>query len=60
MVTDRYLAVHHHDDVPALADFARDHGLAVVAVDNPRARNGWRPPSYPASASCSSARKAPA
>ena len=34
MVTDRYLAVHHHDDVAALADFARDHGLAVVAVDN--------------------------
>ena len=34
MVTDRYLAVHHHDDVAALADFARDHDLTVVAVDN--------------------------
>ena len=34
MVTDRYLAVHHHDDVATLADFARDHDLVVVAVDN--------------------------
>lgn len=34
MVTDRYLAVHHHDDVPALATWADAHGLTVVAVDN--------------------------
>ncbi len=35
MVTDRYLAVHHHDDVAALADLrATTHGLTVVAVDN--------------------------
>ena len=34
MVTDRYLTVHHHDDVAGLAGFARDHGLIVVAVDN--------------------------
>jgi tRNA G18 (ribose-2'-O)-methylase SpoU len=34
MVTDRYLAVHHHDDVATLATWADAHGLAVVAVDN--------------------------
>jgi tRNA G18 (ribose-2'-O)-methylase SpoU len=34
MVTDRYLAVHHHDDVDALAAFAAAQGLVVVAVDN--------------------------
>jgi tRNA G18 (ribose-2'-O)-methylase SpoU len=34
MVTDRYLTVHHHDDVAALAAFAENHGLVVVAVDN--------------------------
>jgi tRNA G18 (ribose-2'-O)-methylase SpoU len=34
MVTDRYLAVHHHGDVTELAHFARDNGLLVVAVDN--------------------------
>lgn len=34
MVTDRYLDVHHHEDVGALAGFARDHGLGIVAVDN--------------------------
>jgi tRNA G18 (ribose-2'-O)-methylase SpoU len=34
MVTDRYLDVHHHEDVDALAGFARDRGLAIVAVDN--------------------------
>ncbi len=34
MVTDRYLAVHHHDDVAGVAAFARTAGLAVVAVDN--------------------------
>jgi tRNA G18 (ribose-2'-O)-methylase SpoU len=34
MVTDRYLAVHHHNDVAGLAAFAEDRGLTVVAVDN--------------------------
>ncbi|HVL86013.1 MAG TPA: RNA methyltransferase [Pseudonocardia sp.] len=34
MVTDRYLRVHHHEDVAGLVAFARAHGLAVVAVDN--------------------------
>ncbi len=34
MVTDRYLAVHHHDDVAALVTWADAHGLTVVAVDN--------------------------
>jgi tRNA(Leu) C34 or U34 (ribose-2'-O)-methylase TrmL len=34
MVTDRYLQVHHHDDVAGLMAFAREHGLVVVAVDN--------------------------
>jgi tRNA G18 (ribose-2'-O)-methylase SpoU len=34
MVTDRYLAVHHHDDIGALAHFADVHGLTIVAVDN--------------------------
>ena len=34
MVTDRYLAVHHHDDVASLVAFAEEHGLLVVAVDN--------------------------
>ena len=34
MVTDRYLQVHHHDDVSGLAAFAEANGLAVVAVDN--------------------------
>lgn len=34
MVTDRYLSVHHHDDVAGLRGFARGHGLAIVAVDN--------------------------
>ena len=34
MVTDRYVAVHHHADVAGLAAFAAAHGLAVVAVDN--------------------------
>ncbi len=34
MVTDRYLAVHHHPDVAGLVTFAREHRLAVVAVDN--------------------------
>ncbi|MDN5857985.1 MAG: RNA methyltransferase [Pseudonocardia sp.] len=34
MVTDRYLTVHHHDEVGALARWADEHGLTVVAVDN--------------------------
>ena len=34
MVTDRYVAVHHHADVDGLAAFAAAHGLVVVAVDN--------------------------
>ncbi|SFA77008.1 tRNA G18 (ribose-2'-O)-methylase SpoU [Amycolatopsis marina] len=34
MVTDRYQHVHHHGDVGALAAFAAEQGLAVVAVDN--------------------------
>jgi len=34
MVTDRYQHIAHHPDVPALLDFARVEGLAVVAVDN--------------------------
>lgn len=34
MVTDRYLRVHHHADVAALAEFAAAHSLTMVAVDN--------------------------
>ena len=34
MVTDRYQHVRHHPDVPALIEFARAEGLAIVAVDN--------------------------
>jgi tRNA G18 (ribose-2'-O)-methylase SpoU len=34
MVTDRYLAVHHHPTVTDLAAFAAAHRLTVVAVDN--------------------------
>ncbi len=34
MVTDRYLQVHHHADIGALAAFAAARGLAVVAIDN--------------------------
>jgi tRNA G18 (ribose-2'-O)-methylase SpoU len=34
MVTDRYQTLHHHSDVAGLVEFAREHGLAVVAVDN--------------------------
>jgi tRNA G18 (ribose-2'-O)-methylase SpoU len=34
MVTDRYLAVHHHADLASLTAFAGEHRLAVVAVDN--------------------------
>lgn len=34
MVTDRYLPVHHHDDIDGLQRFASAHGLALVGVDN--------------------------
>jgi tRNA G18 (ribose-2'-O)-methylase SpoU len=34
MVTDRYLDVRHHEDVATLVAFARERGLAIVAVDN--------------------------
>ncbi|MDR1186715.1 MAG: RNA methyltransferase [Bifidobacteriaceae bacterium] len=34
MVTDRYLNVSHHADVAGLAGWARDEGLALVAIDN--------------------------
>jgi tRNA G18 (ribose-2'-O)-methylase SpoU len=34
MVTDRYQHLRHHPDVDALLGYAREHGLAVVAVDN--------------------------
>lgn len=33
MVTDRYLSVHHHPDVPAFAAAARAAGREVVGVD---------------------------
>ncbi len=34
MVTDRYQHLEHHPDVAAVLDYARHHGLTVVAVDN--------------------------
>jgi len=34
MVTDRYQHVRHHPDVAALAAWAGEHGLPIVAVDN--------------------------
>src|SRR5262249_10644326 len=34
MVTDRYQRLRHHDTCADLLAFARDAGLAVVAVDN--------------------------
>jgi RimJ/RimL family protein N-acetyltransferase/tRNA(Leu) C34 or U34 (ribose-2'-O)-methylase TrmL len=34
MVTDRYLAVHHHPDLDGLAAYARAADLALVGVDN--------------------------
>ncbi|MEO6879520.1 MAG: TrmH family RNA methyltransferase, partial [Mycobacteriaceae bacterium] len=34
MVTDRYLAVHHHPDLDSLLELAATLELAVVAVDN--------------------------
>ncbi len=34
MVTDRYQHLHHHDTVDEVVAWAREHGLAVIAVDN--------------------------
>ena len=34
MATDRYLPVHHHDTVEALARWAADAGLDIVGLDN--------------------------
>ena len=34
MVTDRYQHLHHHDTVDEVVAWARERGLAVVAVDN--------------------------
>jgi len=34
MVTDRYVHVHHHEDVAAFAAWAGESGLTVVGVDN--------------------------
>jgi tRNA G18 (ribose-2'-O)-methylase SpoU len=34
MVTDRYQQLHHHPDVAGVRDFAAEHGLVLVAVDN--------------------------
>ncbi len=34
MVTDRYLHVHHHDDIAALAAWAAAEHLPLLAVDN--------------------------
>ena len=33
MVTDRYLHVHHHDDVAALAAWSDANGLTIVGID---------------------------
>lgn len=34
MVTDRYQHLHHHDDVASLLEWASEHDLEVVGVDN--------------------------
>ncbi len=34
MVTDRYQHVRHHADVPALAAYLRERGVALMGVDN--------------------------
>lgn len=34
MVTDRYLHVHHHPDVHAFADWARNARLPIIGIDN--------------------------
>jgi tRNA G18 (ribose-2'-O)-methylase SpoU len=33
MVTDRYVTVHHHDDIDALAAFAAAQALTLVGID---------------------------
>jgi tRNA G18 (ribose-2'-O)-methylase SpoU len=34
MSTHRYLHLHHHSDVAAFADWARQHDTTIVAIDN--------------------------
>jgi len=34
MVTDRYLTVHHHEDVAALSTWTRSRGMPLVGIDN--------------------------
>lgn len=34
MVTDRYMHVHHHDDVAELAAWCAEHEVQLIAVDN--------------------------
>ncbi len=34
MATDRYLTVHHHDSIASFLDWAVDHGLVIVGIDN--------------------------
>jgi tRNA G18 (ribose-2'-O)-methylase SpoU len=34
MVTDRYQHVHHHPDVPALASYLSERGVALLGIDN--------------------------
>lgn len=34
MVTERYQHVRHHDDVAGLVDYADEHDLALVGIDN--------------------------
>ena len=34
MVTDRYQHIEHHPDVASLVNYADEHGLTIVAVDN--------------------------
>lgn len=34
MVTDRYQHLHHHPDIGGLTEFAENHELTIVAVDN--------------------------
>ena len=34
MVTDRYQHLMHHPDTSSVTEYAREHGLTVVAVDN--------------------------
>ena len=33
MVTDRYMHVHHHEDIAALVDWSASNDLHVVAID---------------------------